>query len=540
MRPQLHDALAAIGSAAARLLAPAWLGVSMALAASAAGAAGEVGKAAALLEVKCGACHLEEKGWQRITDIRKTPEGWDMTLVRMGIWHKVELTRTERKALVKYLADRQGLAPEESSPQRALIERQPNSIDVSPSEELTQMCGRCHSVGRVALQRRDAGEWRKLIHTHVGQFPSIEYSSLGRDREWFELAQGDLSRRLGEMFPLHSAAWRKWQATKATPPTGRWRVAGHRPGWGEYAGFMEVAALGDDRYDVSYELNFDAGNTLSGRGESVVYTGYEWRGRAQLGNQDTLSVFAISPDGKRMTGRWFLRKADEIGARFTAIRIDAAPAGTILAVSPALLKAGETSEMRVAGVSLGERFDLGPGVKVSKVRRVSEHEVRLVVSVAADATVGWRSLGAAAGPARVAVYRQIDRLRVEPEFAYARLGGGTAPPVTAQFEAIAYLDGPDGKPDTDDDIRLGPVNAQWSVDNRDERAKAEDDARFAGVMEPHGQFIPAPAGANPLRNGNSNTGDLLVIARLADGARSVSGSGRLVVTAQRWNTPPLR
>lgn len=534
---EVQDVLTAIGRTAARMLAPGWLGAGLALAASAAGAAGD---AAALLEAKCGACHLEENGWQRITDIRKTPEGWDMTLVRMGIWHKVELSRAERKTLVKYLADRQGLAPEESQPHRALIERQPNSVDVSPSEELTQMCGRCHSVGRVALQRRDADEWRRLIHTHVGQFPSIEYSSLGRDRNWFELAQGDLSRRLGELYPLRADAWRKWQAVRHAAPTGTWRVAGQRPGWGRYAGYMEVAALGGDRYDVRYELNFDAGNTLAGRGESVVYAGYEWRGAAQLGNLDTLSVFAMSPDGKRMAGRWFLRKADEIGARFEAIRVEAAPAGTILSLSPSMLKAGETTEVRVAGVRLGDRFDLGPGIEVDKVTRISEHEVRLVVSVASDASVGWRTLGKPDVAAQVAVYRQIDRVRVEPEFGYARLGGGTVAPVTAQFEAIAWLDGPDGRPDTDDDVRLGPMDAQWSVDNHDERARADEDARFAGVMEPHGQFIPAPAGPNPARNDLSNTGDLSVVAKVVDGARTVTGTGRLVVAAQRWNTPPLR
>jgi quinohemoprotein amine dehydrogenase len=84
------------------------------------------------------------------------------------------------------------------------------------------------------------------------------------------------------------------------------------------------------------------------------------------------------------------------------------------------------------------------------------------------------------------------------------------------------------------------VTANWSVDNFDERAKAANDVKFAGVMEPHGQFLPAFAGPNPARGNLNNVGDLSVRATFDDGGRAVAGSGRLVVAVQRWNTPPLR
>ena len=197
--------------------------------------------APALLVQKCGGCHVGKEKLERISNIRKSPEGWDMTIVRMGVWHKVQVTRAERKALVKYLADTQGLAPEESAPYRALLERQPNITDVVPSEELGQMCGRCHSFGRVALQRRDTQEWRKLVHTHMGQFPSVEYSALGRDRNWFDLAVGETASKLGELYPHSTAAWTKWRRAAHRPPTGQWRVAGHRPGVGDYSGYMSGA-----------------------------------------------------------------------------------------------------------------------------------------------------------------------------------------------------------------------------------------------------------------------------------------------------------
>ncbi len=498
--------------------------------------------APALLEQKCGACHLEKQQLQRISNIRKSPEGWDMTIVRMGQWHKVEVSRAERKELVKYLADTQGLAPQESAPYRALIERQPNIADIVPSDSLNQMCARCHSFGRVALQRRDTSEWRKLMHTHLGQFPSVEYSAMGRDRNWFDLALDEVAPKLGELYPYQTEDWKKWQKARHRPPTGVWRVAGQRPGVGNYSGHMRVRALGGDRYSVKYDFLYDNGNRLIGEGDSIVYAGYEWRGSANLANQEIRSVFALSPDGKTMSGRWFMRRADEIGARFEAVRVDAAKPGTIVSISPSLLKSGASATVRVSGIKLGKAFDFGPDVQVEKVARVSDDEALVSVKVAESAAAGWRKLGhgPAGADARFAVYRQIDSIRVEPGFAYARLGGGTVPPVTAQFDAIAYLNGPDGKPDTEDDLRLGSVNVNWSIDNHDEKAKAANDAKFAGVMEPTGQFLPAFGGPNPARDNLSNVGDLAVLATLKDGSRTVAGKGRLVVTAQRWNTPPLR
>jgi quinohemoprotein amine dehydrogenase len=494
-----------------------------------------------ILKNKCGSCHIEGGKLQRIPGMRKTPEGWDMSIARMQVWHKVDVSKDERQILVKYLADRQGLAPEEAAPYRFLTERVPNAQDVEPSEELGQMCGRCHSFGRVALQRRDADEWKKLVHTHLGQFPSIEYSAQGRDRYWKDIALDQVAPKLASLYPASTTAWKNWQGKKHVMPSGKWRIAGHRPGTGDYAGTMQVDALGNDRYDVRYELNYTNGNRVSGRGQSIIYSGYEWRGDALLGNQKVRSVFALSEDGKRLSGRWFLRDTDEIGATFEAVPVAAATRATILAVFPSLLKAGSDMQLSVHGVQLGKDYDLGPGIRVVSARQKNPDEVELMVSVAEDAVAGPRSLRAiGGGEATVAVYKQFDSIRVEPEFGIARLGGGTNLGLAAQFEAVAYLNGADGRPGTADDIRLGYVPASWRVDNHDEKAKAADDARFAGVMEPQGLFVPAVAGPNPARKGMNNVGDLAVIATVADGARTREAKGRLMVTVQRWNKPPLR
>lgn len=495
-----------------------------------------------ILQNKCAACHMEKGKLQRISDMRKTPEGWDMNIARMQEWYKIEISKEDRQALVKYLSDRQGLTPEESAPYRFLVERKPNVQDVVPNEKLGLMCARCHSFGRVALQRRGADQWEKLVHTHLGQFPSIEYSASGRDRNWKDIALNEVVPELARLYPADTAVWKKWQGKKHVQPAGSWQIAGHRPGWGDYAGSMQVKSLGNDRYDVRYELDYASGNRVSGHGQSLIYSGYEWRGDATLGNQKVRSVFALSEDGKKLSGRWFLRESDETGATFEAVPAGSGSRPAITAVFPSLLKTGSEAHLSVHGVQLGKDYDLGPGIKVISAKQKNANEVELIVDVASDAAVGLRTLSSkgGAGDVKVAVYRQFDSVRVEPEFGVARLGGGTNLGMSAQFEAVAYLNGPDGLPGTADDIRLGYVSANWSVDNYDESAKAANDVTFAGVMESTGLFIPAAAGPNPARKGFNNVGNLSVIAKVAESARTSEAKAHLMVTVQRWNTPPLR
>ena len=45
------------------------------------GAVNRVAKDRSPLAAKCGACHQDKQGLQRISGIRKSPEGWDMTIV---------------------------------------------------------------------------------------------------------------------------------------------------------------------------------------------------------------------------------------------------------------------------------------------------------------------------------------------------------------------------------------------------------------------------------------------------------------------------
>ncbi len=493
----------------------------------------------------CAGCHAftDEGKLSRIKDIRKTPEGWDMTLVRMGIWHDVQLTPEERRLLVKYLADTQGLAPEETADYRGLLERRPNmQPPAGVDEEINIMCARCHSYGRIALQRRDEAEWRKLAHTHLGQIPSAEYQNFGRDRQWWEIARDQMPPKLAALYPLQTDTWQRWQSHPAANPAGTWRVSGERPGKGRYTGMLTIEPQGKDHYRTQYELTYADGSRVSGQGTAVLYTGYEWRGVAKLGEENTRSVYALSADGQQLTGRWFLKGAEETGAELNAVRIDEQKSG-IVAVEPPFIRQGQTTPLTIFGYGLQGAVQLGPGLTVKRVIQTSPEQVSVEVQAGTDGPSGRQAVavGTTRAAAALTVYKAIDTLRVEPEFAIARIGGGAIAPVEAQLQAVGYLNGPDGQPATADDIRLGSFPARWRTANFNEVAAAMKDADFAGHMTDTGLFVPAAGGPNPARKYRANnTGDLKITAQVEDGGQTVQGEGHLVVTVQRWNTPPIR
>jgi quinohemoprotein amine dehydrogenase len=501
-------------------------------------------EALSILNAKCAACHERtDDGLARIKDQRKTPEAWDMTIVRMVQLHGVEVTDDERAVLVKHLADTQGLAPRETEGFRYILERVPSQIEAPATDELGTMCARCHSYARVALQRRPEEEWRKLAHFHLGQYPTTEYQALGRDRNWWEIASERLPGELAELYPFDAAEWTAWQEREPADLSGKWRFVGRDPGAGDYEGVATIESTGDDTYAVTIESTYADGQQLDGEGSGIVYTGFEWRSRIMLGDDETLQVFAVSEDGDSMTGRSFLAEADSIGSEVTARRMDEG-ASAVLAASPSHLRAGETAEIAVHGIGLEGDVSLGEGVTIDEVVSRDAETVVVRASAEANAAGGPRtvSVGDADG-GLLTVYQAIDFLTVEPSYNIARVGGGGGPipPVPAQFEAVAWLQGADGQAGTDDDIEIGAMPAKWAVQNFDEVAQALDDAAFAGEMRANGLFLPAEAGPNAERPyDTNNAGNLKVIATVEDGGQTVTGEGQLLVTVQRWNDPPIR
>jgi quinohemoprotein amine dehydrogenase len=492
-----------------------------------------------LLRAYCSGCHVETAPasgeFERISSIRKSPEGWVMTLFRMKQVHGLNLPEADRDAVVRYLADVQGLAPAESAAGRFALERRPNVKDLVVDADLDRMCGRCHTNARVSLQRRDAAEWLKLAHTHVGQWPSLEYQASARDRQWWTIATTQLPERLGRMYPFATPEWSAWQGRRPTDLSGTWVVVGRIPGRGDYYGTAQIQRTGDGDYTARYALRMLDGQALDGESKAIVYTGYEWRGSAQLGGRETREVFAAAEDGTRLQGRWFEAEHAEVGGDWLAVRADAPPA--VLAVLPRAVKAGSAASVVVVGTQLDATAApaFGAGVKATvRARNANVLQADLVVAPTAEAGARAVGVGGASGGA-LAVYRQVDRIAVLPEYGIARLGGGRLAPVTAQYEAFGYATLPDGTA-----LALGALPATWEAQPFDAEAKRTKDEQFAGRLDERGRFLPAGAGPNPAREfSGNNVGNLAIVARVRDGERTLEARSRLIVTVQRWNTPPI-
>lgn len=492
-----------------------------------------------LIAANCGNCHKPDgKGkFPRISDIRKTPEGWDMTVSRMERWHDVHVAAADRAAIVKYLADTQGLAPAETAPFRYALEQRPGVVEQHADPELGQFCARCHSMARPGLQRRDGDEWKRLIHTHVGQWPTLEFHMMSRDRDWWGTATTTIKDKLAKTWGLSSDAWSKWKGHKAASPVGVWAVSGHHPGKGGYVGTMTVSGGEGDRYAVAYDLSYANGETVKTEGQSVLFTGYEWRGSLELGGKSVREVYQLSADGSRLSGRWFDAVNDELGGDVVMVKTEAKPA--LVSAQPLPVKAGTTATVPLVGAGLDGKASFGPGISVVN-SEAKPWGLAVTVAVAADAHPGRRdaSVGAAKLAGAVVVYDKIDSVKVEPELSIARIGGGGGPIPRhyAQFEAIGYLNGKDGKPGTKDDVRVGALPAQWSTDNFDEVAKSLEDAKFAGTIDQSGLFTPGIAGSNPERAYHTNNvGNLKVAASVDDGkGGKAGGDAHLIVTVQRW------
>ncbi len=490
----------------------------------------------------CAACHTAEPdgNWSRISHQRKTPEGWLMSIARMQVMHGLKISDEDRRTLVKYLADRQGLAPSETTGARYALERRLNTLESFESEAFTQTCARCHSGARVALQRRPAAEWEHLVHFHLGQWPTTEYQALGRDRDWLNLALDNMVPQLATDYGLESQAWTQWQASAKADPAGQWRLVGQIPGRGEMNATLSARRSGDDLYSLELVGQYADGTALKGSGQAIVYTGYEWRGEIEVDGVAMRQVFAL--DGDRISGRMFETEHDEVGFDIRGARLGG-DQPQLLAVQPGYLKAGSQAELTLVGAGLDGDIDLGEGVQIEDVLERSADSIRVRVTAAEDAT-GVRAVRVGNSEAvTLSLYDSIGSIRVLPEYSVSRIGGNgsSTPRVYGLFDAEAWAAGKDTIVGTEDDYRIGIVPASWSVEPFDERAAEDEDTRFAGVIDAvTGRFTPGAAGPNPERRmSTNNAGNLKVVAKVEDAGQTLSGSAQMIVTVQRWNNPPI-
>ena len=505
------------------------------------------------MRTACGSCHPPDDAGRmsRISYMRKSPEGWQLTLKRMIRTGNVALSVPQARDIVRYLSEHHGLAPSEARPHFYRAERRPTPEEES-DREVEVTCMRCHLGARYATQRRTSEEWALLKGMHLGYFPVVESQTFraggGEDPAGLEPEDPDgkewrvdrALRTLSERYPLETPAWREFQA-KGTQRSveGRWLVSARVPGRGDAVGEVTLTKTATG-YAYRGRLVHADGTSLERTGEGLLYGGYSWRGRSSGGNLGELrEVMMLSDDGATLAGRAFRGAYGEIGVDVRMERLGADP--RIADVVPRALPAGATGlEIRVSGANLPsdvalEDVNLGPGVRLLSLDAIDSSHWSITVDVEEGAPPGNRDLsfGSYLETDAVAVFDRVDYVKVEPEQALARVGGESAPKQFAQFEAVAFHRGPDGEAFTKDDIRLDVVPATWSLEEYHGRHD-DDDVAHVGAIDDNGLVHTRDRRSQfRSRSERGQHGRRLGRGRptAPDGAtREVRGRARLVVT----------
>lgn len=516
---------------------------------------GEQSPETVLLNNRCSGCHAPREEGGKLDAIefqRKTPEGWQMTVDRMVRVHGAQMNADEARMLIKYLSDHYGLAPAEVEPFRYVIEKRDNTVEQLDIPKGVQgACVQCHSYARIALQRRTSLQWERLLDAKAALLPNIENetgSSGFLDALWLTVARQEVVPYLTEKYPFMTEEWKQWQATPKPNYAGSWKVVGHDPGkGGDYTGRLTLKALGNDQYEGVFTHEFADGATVSGKTTVIIYTGFQWRGIAQLdGGKRQKEIFFANEDGSVVRGRRLLTNIGDLGMEETLYRTEEAK---LLAIVPAALKAGTTQTVKFFGMHLpagvtAQAITCGAGVRVQSLSHRQDDTILAEVVVERDAPHGLRQvkISGVGGEVPLYVYEQVDYIRLFPEQAFARPGGVRTPKVLQQFEVIGYLNGTDGKKGTDDDVRVGRVGpVRWQL-NEYVRRMNDDDIRFVGALDEHGLFIPAVEGPNPQRHlSEGNVGDVWVEAWYQpDGmTRPMGARAFLLVMPPKFNFQPL-
>ena len=516
----------------------------------------------------CSPCHTTDskQRMSRISWRRTTPEGWELTIKRMVELNGVKLNPDDAREVLRYLSTNQGLAPEEALPASFEAEKRMIDYKYAASKDTEETCSKCHSMGRVISQRRSKGEWDLLINMHRGYYPLSDFQAFRRlgppqtqpgpdgrppdNRHPMEKA----IPQLAEAFPLRTPEWSAWSANMRTPRlAGRWAFAGYQPGLGSFYGETIIRA-GEKDGEFQTETRYvraKTGEAVSRQGRSYVYTGFQWRGRSRAASNEKdvfREVMFLDRGERELSGRWFTGAYDETGMDVTLTRLGSDP--VVLGVDRHAIQTGGAREVKVYGSNFpanlsASSVDFGPGVTVKRIVSSSATEARVEVEVAQNASPGVRDvlIGGASAAGAIAIFDKIDAIKVTPSSGMARVGGANFPKGYQQFEAVAFHNGPDEKPDTKDDINLGAVDVAWSVEEYTATYN-DDDKQFVGTLDDSGLFTPNLDGPNPKRRNNAdNVGDVWVVAtyKTPDG-KTLRARALLIVTVpiyMRFDQPEV-
>src|SRR5919201_1646851 len=191
----------------------------------------------ALVRSRCGSCHRsDDKGrMTRISYRRASVENWERTIRRMVTLNHATLEPADARVILKYLADRHGLAPDEVRPIEFEAERRTVEYTYKADETTANLCASCHSVSRAMSERRTKEEWELLVAMHRGYYPLVDNQPMNggqgfRRTRPQQTEPGEDGRpadnrhpmdkaidHLSKTLPLMTSEWSAWSAAMQRP-----------------------------------------------------------------------------------------------------------------------------------------------------------------------------------------------------------------------------------------------------------------------------------------------------------------------------------
>ncbi len=502
-----------------------------------------------LVRQRCSACHKpdEKDRLEVIEETRKTPEEWKVVVDRMIRINGAPLEDAGFDAVIKELSRYLCLTPEEMGGVAYINSDENSQYRELPSNELELKimgaCARCHTFGKVKSHRMTLAQWGEARNLHLGYYPTAIMQM--REMDWAKVFE-ELLEPLSQLYPYDDPKWHEWMKNrKEQDLTGTWNVAGYQPGLGYYEGayvFKPNPDKGDDEYLVEREVRYENGIVLKTSGFGTLYSEYHLRyalaPNPLMGRVE--GVFDLDADAMGFAGKWWtvIQDSNSYGnERF--FKTGETP--KVFAVYPKALKAADGTGRRLTLVGVGLPADAkaadfefsDANVKVTKIE--SAGASKIVCQVQAGAAARGAQTLTVKGircDEPVIVYAQTDAIRIFPPLGRARVSCGAAyPPQGVQFVARGVDYGPDGKPDTEDDIFLEPVNAKWWLEEESTR-EDDDDLKYLKAPIANGLYTPVTT-YGPIAERHQEregVGLIAVGASFKDGDRELQSRALLAVT----------
>ena len=508
-----------------------------------------------MVRQKCSVCHKPDQQGRLevIEETRKTPEEWINVVDRMIRLNGGPIEDENFFPVIKELSKHLILTPKEMQAVSYYTSEENSQYRETPDGDvgvrIFTSCVRCHAYGKIASHMKTPDQWKENMKLHIGYYPTTLAQM--RELDWPKESD-ELADILAKMYPYDTPEWREWMKNRKDQDiTGTWQISGYQPGFGFYEGeyvFTANPKKGEDEYRVTKEVRFENGTALKMAGEATLYGEYHLRYKmaptALTGRVE--GVFDLNAETMGFKGKWWTVVQDTNGHGNEEF-YKTTGATRVFGVLPLALKAdGSAKQMTLIGVNLPKNIAASDvsfgnaGIKVEKI--LSNDATKIVCHVLANESTPLgqypASVKNSACNKSLTVYPKMDFIKIFPELGRARVSCGAAyPPHGVQFVAMGMSNGKDGKPGTEDDIMLNPVDADWELMEEKTRDN-DDDLKYLNTSIINGLYTPITT-YGPIAERHQNregVGLIAVGASYTEGEKTLTAKSLLAVTVTDFVT----